>query len=112
MKAALTKSELAMNATMNALVAAGFEPAGHTTQEHVAFLVNNDGGPGPGKRAATFGGRARFVRPGTALRATVGKVTTCLYSVTATGNVYHATLDTKDTAAIATKIAALTEETP
>ena len=83
-----------------ALITAGFEPAGMTPTERVVFLVN-DGGPGPGKRGATLGGRARFVKPGTTLRATVGKITTCFYDVVNGNTVYRANLPTKETEKVA-----------
>ena len=56
----MTKSEKSQAATVAVLLAAGFEPIG--------------------KLDALFG-RRRFVKPGTALRVTVGKVTTCFYDV-------------------------------
>jgi len=59
-------------AAVAALLAAGFEPV------RDAFLRRLIGRLG-------FGGRARFVKPGTALHVTIGKVTTCFYEV-ADGN--------------------------
>jgi hypothetical protein len=73
----MTKAEKseAAEAAGAALLAAGFEPV------RDALLRRLIGRLG-------FGGRARFVKPGTALHVTVGKVTTCFYEV-ADGNTRH-----------------------
>ena len=62
----MTKSNKSRAAAAAALLAAGFEPRG------MLQLI----------------GRARFVKPGTALRVRVGKLTTCFYEVV-NGNTRH-----------------------
>jgi len=62
----MTKSKKSRAAAKAALLAAGFEPRG------MLWLI----------------GRARLVKPGTALRVRVGKVTTCFYEVV-NGNAWH-----------------------
>jgi hypothetical protein len=69
----MTKSEKLQaaentEAALAALLAAGFEP------ERDALLRRLIGRLG-------FRARARFVKPGTALHVTIGKVTTCLYEI-------------------------------
>jgi len=82
------------------LVSAGFEPAGVTPEERVKFMVNSGRGY-PGFKGATLGGRARFIKPGSTLRATVGKVTTCFYEVVNGNTHYLANIRTRETDRIA-----------
>ena len=76
----MTKSELTMQAAIQALATAGFSPDGATFSSEYRMptkaspLLGVSGG-----ELAKFGGRQRFAREGTDLRATVGARTTCLY---------------------------------
>lgn len=70
-----------MQAVAAALTAAGFVPDGATPTEHVRIpTVKNPVYGGLGGKPATFGGRARYSHP-SGVKATVGKVTTCVYLV-------------------------------
>jgi hypothetical protein len=69
-------------AVFDALKAAGFIEDGHTVTHHVRIgTAKNPVYGGLGGKAATFGGRQRFVRPGTQIKATVGPRTTNFYLV-------------------------------
>lgn len=78
----MTKNQQAMAAVIELLLAAGFLPDGETRQEHVriptakAPVFGHSGGV-----LATLGGRQRYVKAGTAIKATVGPRTTALYRV-------------------------------
>lgn len=76
----LTKTELAMAAVIDLLLAAGFEPAGHTREEVVRIPTSNAPLFGrSGGELARFCGRQRFAKPGTSMRATVGPRTVAIY---------------------------------
>ncbi|WP_298151050.1 hypothetical protein [Flavobacterium sp.] len=68
------------------LIAAGFAPDGQTKQEHVRIpTANSPVFGGSGGELATFGGRQRFAKTGTDIKATVGLRTTALYRSTGGG---------------------------
>lgn len=76
----MTKSEQAMADTIQILLAAGFKPDGQTRIEHVRVPTKES--PilgGTGGVIASFGGRERYTKEGTDIRATVGLRTTSIY---------------------------------
>lgn len=81
-----TKREEAMGAVVDLLLAAGFVPDGQTRAEIVRIptatspLYGRSGG-----ELAKLGGRQRFAKPGTTVRATVGSRTTALYRIESKG---------------------------
>lgn len=95
-----------------ALYEAGFVQDGVTRQETVRVptrtspLYGHSGG-----ELRTFGGRQRFMLPGTSYRATVGKRTTALYRVLVSNSPLEhgvemlAALDTKDLPAVQNALA-------
>jgi len=87
---------------IEALLLAGFEPAGMTPVERVKFCVST--GHGMGFKGATFGGRLRFAKG--ERRCTVGKRTVCFYRIYVNGPADFENVKTSDTAAI-TRLAAL-----
>lgn len=66
------------------LLEKGWQPAGRTSEETVRLPTKDapltDGTKGGGK-LVTFGGRRRFILPGTPRICTVGKRTTCFYQL-------------------------------
>lgn len=95
-----TKSEQLMGAAIDLLLAAGFVSAGRTREETVRIPTKASPVYGrSGGELAKLGGRQRFVKPGTTIKATVGPRTTALYRVEGQGldGVQGiATRDTKD----------------
>lgn len=77
-----TKTQQAMASAIDALLGAGFEPDGQTREEVVRVptkaspLLGLSGG-----ELAKFGGRQRFAKTGTNIKATVGPRTTAIYRV-------------------------------
>ncbi len=75
-----SKASDAVAAVLDLLRAAGFVDDGVTREEAVRVptrsvpLLGRSGG-----ELATFGGRVRYAKPGTNVKATVGKRTTCIY---------------------------------
>lgn len=101
-----SKSESAMARVIDALLAAGFEPDGRTRT--LVVRVPTAGAPVYGRSGgelAKLGGRQRFVRAGTNIKATVGPRTTAIYSIDdhgsdcARGIATHATSDSDEIAA-------------
>lgn len=76
----------------------GFEPDGHTKSEHVRIPTTDN--PLFGKSGgvdATLGGRQRFSKTGTSIRATIGKRTTYIYRLESPGRVIGlGSFDTKE----------------
>jgi hypothetical protein len=97
-----TKSEQDMAAAVEALIEAGYAEDGHTRSE--TFRTGSAAAPiygGIGGQISTSGGRMRFALPGSAARATVGKITIALYERSAEGKpVNMRTLPTRDTVAL------------
>lgn len=93
----MTPSQLAMAQTIDLLTQAGFVPDGQTPQQTVRIptatspLLGHSGG-----QLATLGGRQRFAKPGTALKATVGRQTVALYQVKNGTTLGIASHDTKN----------------
>lgn len=82
----MTKNQQAMAAVIDLLLVAGFVPDGETRQEHVRIPTANAPVFGhSGGVLATLGGRQRFVKSGTLIKATVGPRTTALYRVEGAG---------------------------
>lgn len=101
-----TRQHKTQAAAIEALLAAGFEAAGETATQQVRIpTVRSPVFGGVGGELATLGGRPRFVKPGSTLRATVGPVTTCFYDVVDGKTNYRANLRTKDVAGIKAWIA-------
>ena len=78
----MTKSEQAQAEVIQLLFNAGFTADGETAR--TAVRVPTVANPLFGKAGGvltTFGGRVRFAKPGTNIRATVGTRTVCLYRV-------------------------------
>jgi hypothetical protein len=100
----MNKSEEAMAAVIDMLLAAGFVPDGETRVVHVRIPTANSPVFGrSGGEMAKLGGRQRFVKQGTTIKATIGLRTTALYR--SEGNGLNgvrgiATHDTKDLSAI------------
>lgn len=106
-----TKSELAMASVIDLLLASKFTQNGHTREEIVRIptskspLLGKSGG-----ELAKFGGRQRFGKPGTNIKATVGSRTTYFYFVQGLGDgcvkgiAMH---DTKDIESIKKTVASL-----
>jgi len=77
-----SKSAMAMGQVVDVLLDAGFIPDGKTHEEIVRLpTLNNPPLGQSGGELAKFGGRRRFARPGTTIRATVGPRTTFLYRI-------------------------------
>jgi len=78
----MTPSEKAMADTIDLLLADGFFPDGLTQQQTARLptkrspVLGNTGG-----ELITLGGRLRFTKPGSNIKATVGRQTTALYRV-------------------------------
>ena len=82
---------------LEVLESAGFVPAGHTDQQTVRIPTSRSPVYGrTGGELATFGGRQRFVKPGTDMRVTVGKRTVYVYTVKNGETRTVATYNTKD----------------
>jgi hypothetical protein len=105
------KSELALASVIDLLLAAKFIQNGHTREEIVRIptakspLLGKSGG-----ELAKFGGRQRFEKSGTNIKATVGIKTTYFYFVQGVGEGSVkgiATHNTKDIEAIKSTIASL-----
>ena len=93
----MTKSQKHQAEAIAILLAAGFQPHGETASQTVRIpTVRAPVYGGIGGELATFGGRPRFVKPGTTLRVTVGKVTTCFYDVVDGQTKYLVNLPTRD----------------
>lgn len=92
----MTKTEQAKAAAIQALLDAGFAPDGETPTETVRVPTRNSPLFGKsGGELATFGGRLRFSKAGTDIKATVGTRTTYLYrSHNGISGIAH--LDTKN----------------
>lgn len=107
----MTKSEQAMADAIQILKEAGFEPDGQTKVEQVRIPTKDSPVFGQsGGELATLGGRHRFAKPETDIKATVGLRTTALYRSAGTGlsGVKGiASMDTKDQTALRQAIAAL-----
>lgn len=82
----MSKALLAVEEVVKCLTAAGFVEDGATRMEHVRVPTKESPVFGQsGGQLATFGGRVRFVKEGTSIKATVGKRTTALYEVVGAG---------------------------
>jgi len=85
----MNKSEQAMADVINALQFAGFVEDGATREEVVRVPTTNSplfGKIGKnGGALALFGGRMRFAKTGTNIKATVGKRTTSIYRIEGSG---------------------------
>lgn len=80
------KTERAMAAAIDALLAAGFEPDGQTREELVRVPTRHSPMLGlSGGELAKFGGRQRFAQRGTNVKATVGPRTTTVYRIEGAG---------------------------
>jgi hypothetical protein len=80
------------------LVEHGFVVDGQTPTE--TYRTGNAGNPiygASGGKLCTVGGRQRLAKPGTAMKATVGKITTCFYEVRDSKTQYAITIRTRDT---------------
>ena len=79
-------TEQAMASAIDALLSAGFEPDGQTREEILRVptravpLLGLSGG-----ELAKFGGRQRFAKTGTNIKATVGPRTTAIYRIEGKG---------------------------
>jgi DNA polymerase-3 subunit epsilon len=104
----------ALAAALNALLAAGFVPDGHTLQEQVRIPTSRSPVYGQsGGELATLGGRQRLALPGTNVKATVGPRTLALYRVEGQGLdgvAGIASLATSDLAAIERVLAGIVNE--
>lgn len=107
----VSKAEIAMGEVIQALLDNGFDPDGHTQEQIVRVptrkspLFGKSGG-----ELAKFGGRQRFVKTGTNIKATVGARTTALYRIEGKGleGVSGiASLNTKDIEGLRGALAAL-----
>lgn len=82
----MTKSQQNLALAINTLLNAGFALDGNTREEIVRMpttkspLFGKSGG-----ELAKFGGRQRFVKTGTNIKATVGAKTTYIYFIQGTG---------------------------
>lgn len=75
-----------MNQVIACLLDAGFSPDGQTQVEQIRVPTKASPVFGlSGGSLATFGGRMRFVKAGTRIKATVGKRTTAIYEVQGAG---------------------------
>lgn len=93
----VTKGEIAQRHAIEILTAAGFVSAGETpTQSYRAGSSSNPIYGGIGGGLCTVGGRQRFTKPGSALRVTVGKVSTCFYEVVNGVTRYIANVPTRE----------------
>lgn len=82
----MTKTEQAMAAAIDALLAAGFSPDGQTREEIVRVPTKHSPLLGlSGGELAKFGGRQRFAQGATGVKATVGPRTTAIYRVEGSG---------------------------
>lgn len=105
----LTRAQLAMADAIDRLLDQGFVPDGQTRVEIVRVptrsspLLGRSGGV-----LARLGGRQRFMRTGTDLRATVGPRTVAIYRVTGTGVAGVAAFDTSDLAKLSQVLEHLT----
>lgn len=82
----MSKALLAVEEVLKCLGAAGFVEDGATRTEHVRVPTKDSPVFGQsGGQLATFGGRMRFVKAGTRIKATVGKRTTAIYEVQGAG---------------------------
>ncbi len=109
----------AMALAIDALLAAGFLPDGHTRQELVRIPTRNSPVFGhSGGELAKLGGRQRFALPDTDVKCTVGKRTLALYRTGVsgltglTGVTGLATLNTSDLSGLAVALAALQPHHP
>jgi hypothetical protein len=106
-----TKTQQAMAAAIDALLAAGFEPDGQTREEVVRVPTRQSPVLGySGGELARFGGRQRFAQRGTNVKATVGPRTTAVYRIEGAGLAGVrgiASHDTSDGASIRATIAGL-----
>lgn len=74
------KPGAALSAVIETLLQEGFVPDGETVLEHVRVpTMRSPVFGGTGGELRTFGGRARFRKPGTPLRVTVGPRTVNVY---------------------------------
>lgn len=81
-----SKTEMAMAEVIQLLLDSGFQPAGETRAEEVRMPTRNSPVFGmSGGELAKFGGRQRFAKLGTNIKATVGKRTTAVYRVDGAG---------------------------
>ena len=93
----MTQGERNMMAAIQALEAAGFREAGQT--EVIRVRVATVDCPvygGIGGKAVNFGGRMRYAKDGTNIKATVGKRTTNIYRVENGNTDFIGMFDTKD----------------
>lgn len=93
-----TPTQLVLDQTLDLLTQAGFVPDGHTQQQTVRMATTAS--PVLGRSGGTLaqtGGRQRFAKPGTNLKATVGKQTTSLYRVIGQGTVKIQVIAAHDT---------------
>lgn len=82
----MSKAALAMGEAVKCLLSAGFVDDGQTLTEQVRIPTKASPVFGQsGGELATFGGRMRFVKTGTRIKATVGKRTTAIYEVQGAG---------------------------
>lgn len=90
-----------MCAAIQALLDGGFLPDGQTTQTTARISTRQSPVYGAsGGEIATFGGRQRFAKQGTVIKATVGKRTTAIYRHEGQKIKAIATVSTADTGAI------------
>lgn len=106
-----SKSEQVMADVIQALLDAGFEPDGLTKEQIVRIPTRNSPLFGKtGGELAKFGGRQRFAKTGTSVKATVGARTTAIYRSEGKGleGVKGiASLETKDIEAVRVALAGL-----
>lgn len=92
-----TKAQLKRAAVTEAVLAAGFVAAGTTDTETVRIPTQASPVYGAtGGELRTLGGRARYTKPGTNVRVTVGPQTTFVYSVSSGQVTTIAYLQTRD----------------
>lgn len=96
---------------IQALMEAGFDPDGHTQEQIVRIPTRNSPLFGKtGGELAKLGGRQRFAKSGTNIKATVGARTTAIYRREGKGLegvTGIATLDTKNIEALRVALACL-----
>lgn len=81
-----TKREQAMAAVIELLLQSGFVPDGETRTELVRIPTKRSPAfGGSGGELAKLGGRQRFAKEGTNIKATIGMRTTCIYRVEGEG---------------------------
>ncbi|MHB8410019.1 MAG: hypothetical protein ACYDHY_18390 [Acidiferrobacterales bacterium] len=83
----MNKTAIAKTLVIQVLLEAGFVPDGETRVSEVRIPTVDTPcfGSKSGGKIAQFGGRVRFARPGTNIKATVGDRTTTLYCVEGKG---------------------------